>query len=224
MIQLPVRLELKSEADGSFCRFTIVDVPFDIPPVKNDTVDFGFDDWPVHVIANVQSVYHVVGTKTGSVVCCLSLVPNNDQLVRAFDLFKDSMKICDPDTGGTRPPPYYPAYRVILKVWGKKNYSHETDVPTVLAEIMKASLMVAGITDLKVLITMTEFVHKLLLEHKQRIREDYPLMSFIRDWDKETKLATAIGSVDEHAVIAGARQLLAGFKSIPVSKWPSSLA
>lgn len=223
MFTLPVRVELKSDIDSSFCRFTIIDVEFHTPPAKNDTIDFHFDNWPIHVVAGVQSVYHCIGNKTGSVVCCSSSFVSQEQLIRAFDLFKDSMKICDLDVGGARPPVYYPAYRVVLRVWGKKVFSHVTDSPTILAEIMKAALMAADVTDLKVLVKSTELVHRLLLEHKQRVKDDYELMAFVRDWDRETQLAVEVGKASDYSVIINARQLLASFKSVPVEKWPIAL-
>jgi len=222
MAKLPVRIELKSELDGLYCRFTVADIPFNVDPAAGDPIEFLYDGWTERVLAIVQYVHHLVGVSPGSVVCCQIACESQDRMVAIFDKFKDIVTVVDPDTGGVRPPSYYPAFRLVYRLWGKKVFTHGVDHPTALAELIRAGIVVGGgKEDLKELNKPIELVHKLIIEHKQRKTSDHvDLMLLMRDWDKETGLCAQLGAADEVVTVEVAKRLFAALKSVPADKLP----
>lgn len=225
MPNLPVRIELKSGIGDLYCRFTIVDVSFVVTPTKGDPVEFNYDDWSERVIGTVQYIYHSIGKTPGSMIFCTIVLADETEMIAAFDKFKDSVEISDPDTGGNRPPSYYPAYRLISRIWGKKVFVYGVDHPTVLAELIRAAYLAGGgAAEQSVINKAIELVHKLIIECKSRQRgESLDLLMLLRKWDRETGLCVLMGTADDAFTIEITKRLCAGLKSIHPDKLPIAL-
>lgn len=221
-MKLPIRVELKS--DDISCSFTIVDVEFDVTPAKGDPILFKYDGYNNGVATIVRYIYHVVGDGRGSIVCCSAVFNDTSELVAAFDMFEGSVKIVDIDNHGSRPPSYYPAYRIINKLWGSKVFKYDHDHPTALAELIRAACIVGGVDHGDKLNSAVELVHKLIIENKRwSVDNQFKLLDLMRKWDKETSFGAAAGSANIQTTVLVARRLFKDIKSVPSDKLPTCI-
>jgi hypothetical protein len=222
MLELPVRIEIKEKIDSAFIRFTIPSLSFIGPPSAKDIIEFRYTGWAERELGEVQYIYHACGDAEGrgAVAFTVIIVPDHGQLLLTFDKFKDSTKIMDLETSNTSPPAYYKLYRLLLKLWGKTNYSHIQDSPQAIGGLVRAALIAAGHDDTAAI----EALHVILIEDRKRNRgDDIQLLRLLLAWDKQTGRAVAGANANEDATLAAAAILFSKIKSLNNEQLPLCL-
>lgn len=218
MYKFDVSLEIKSEIDDAFCRFSISEIPFLALPASGDLIAFDPEVWPEKELAHVQCLYHGVTNTPICIVCCTIPCKDREHVLAVFDKFKDTYKLIDLVTDEENPPAHYSAFRFLVRLFGKKEFEPGIDNPTVLAEIIRHAL------DTKAQKSHIEKIHRLIIEHKKKFKDEpIPLLWIMKEFDKENSLAEVIASADEEEIRQKALGSLSGLKSVMPEQIPGSL-
>lgn len=182
-----------------------------------------YDGWPMREVAQVQYVYHGVGNRVAAVVVCLISANDRDGMLTAFDKFKDSVKLIDLETDSDRPPPYYTSYRLIYRLWGKKTFDPQDDVPAALGGLVRCGLYIAKLDPAEVPPTI-ESLHRLIIDYKRdNPNQAVPLMWLFYQWDQITGMGVHLAAIEDDQLVSSARHYFSTLKSVSPKKYPACL-